>query len=682
MPQFCLTLGETVAKKSKFYVTTPIYYVNDVPHIGHAYTTIAADILARWHRSSGDNVFFLTGTDEHGLKILRAAEKAGKPPKEFVNELSGKFKGAFDNLNISYDQFIRTTDPKHERIVKALIKKIIAKGDIYLGKYKGPYCVGCEKYLPADEIVNGNCIIHQKPVEHIEEETYFFRMSKYAGQLAELYEKNPELIQPKGKMEEIRNRILTEGLKDVSVSRTSFNWGIPFPGNKKHVVYVWFDALPNYISALGWPSGSKFKKFWPADYHLIAKDILWFHTVLWHSMLLSAGIKLPKVIFAHGYWTVDGEKMSKTTGNVVDPVKMKERYGADGFRYFLFREIPFGEDGDFSETMLVQRYNSELADELGNLVARVLTLIEKFSDGKIPKAKKGKRDNEDIGIVAQFDDTIRHAEEHIGKLEFHKALEKIFAYVHLANKYVADEKPWELAKQNSPHINMVLYNLAEALRLTATLIWPFMPETAEKISQQLGLAKVPQLKKLKWGQLKAGTKIKKGDILFEKIDAEKIGVVEPFEKLDLRVAEIKAVEEIPEAEKLYKLKLSLGKLGYREIVAGIKQHYKPGELKGKKIIIVANLKPAKLRGVLSQGMLLAAEDKSKNVGILTVDETEAGADVFIVGINKKPVENLDLADFIKITLTSKAGSVYYKDKMLQTYKEKVKVDKVKEGQIR
>jgi methionyl-tRNA synthetase len=366
----------------------------------------------------------------------------------------------------------------------------------------------------------------------------------------------------------------------------------------------------------------------------------------------------------------------------VDPVKMKERYGADGFRYFLFREIPFGEDGDFSETMLVQRYNSELADELGNLVARVLTLIEKFSDGKIPKAKKGKRDNEDIGIVAQFDDTIRHAEEHIGKLEFHKALEKIFAYVHLANKYVADEKPWELAKQNSPHINMVLYNLAEALRLTATLIWPFMPETAEKISQQLGLAKVPQLKKLKWGQLKAGTKIKKGDILFEKIDAEKIGVVEPFEKLDLRVAEIKAVEEIPEAEKLYKLKLSLGKLGYREIVAGIKQHYKPGELKGKKIIIVANLKPAKLRGVLSQGMLLAAEDKSKNVGILTVDETEAGADVFIVGINKKPVENLDLADFIKITLTSKAGSVYYKDKMLQTYKEKVKVDKVKEGQIR
>ncbi|MCX6775057.1 MAG: methionine--tRNA ligase [DPANN group archaeon] len=668
-----------MAKKSKFYIATAIDYTNSVPHIGHAYQKIAADTQARWHKSLGEKVFLLTGTDEHGLKIQRAAENAGKSPKEFVDELSEQFKKTWEMLNIGFDRFIRTTDADHAKVVQRFTKKI--KDDIYKGVYKGHYCVGCEVFLSDDDMVEGKCKIHQKPVELVEEETYFFKMSKYAAPLLEFYKKNPDFVKPAGRLEEVRNRILTEGLKDLSITRTKFKWGIPFSLDKKHITYVWFDALLNYLTGVGWPK-KKFNKWWPCDTHHLGKDNLWFHAVIWPAMLMSAGIKPPKLVYVNGWITVNGQKISKSLGNVIDPKELVGKYGSDAIRYYFLRAAPYGEDLDFKELDLVQRYNSELADEMGNLVARVLTLIEKFSNGKIPKAKKAKRDNEDIGIVAQSDDTIRHAEEHMEKLEFHKALEKIFAYIHLANKYVADEKPWELAKQNSPHLNTVLYNLAEALRLTATLIWPFMPETAEKISKQLGLAKVPQLKKFKWGQLKAGTEIKKGDILFEKIDAEKIGVVEPFEKLDLRVAEIKAVEEIPEAEKLYKLKLSLGKLGYREIVAGIKQHYKPGELKGKKIIIVANLKPAKLRGVLSQGMLLAAEDKSKNVGILTVDETEAGADVFIVGIDKKPVENLDLEDFIKITLTSKAGSVYYKDKMLQTYKEKVKVDKVKEGQIR
>jgi len=667
------------AKSAKpvFYVTTPIYYVNDVPHIGHAYTTIAGDILARWHRSLGHSVFFLTGTDEHGLKVQRAAEKAGKSPSAFVNEIVPKWKELFDTLKISYDHFIRTTDPLHQRTVQKFIKLVDANGDIYKGTYKGNYCVECENYIPDDDVVDGMCKIHQRQVEFLEEDTYFFKMSKYAGELLDKYKENPGSIKPSSRLEEIRSRILREGLRDLSITRTTFNWGVPFPIDKKHVTYVWFDALANYISALGWPSGAKYKKFWPANIHLIGKDILWFHTAIWHSMLQSAGAPLPKTVYAHGWWTVDGQKMSKSLGNVVDPKKIVERYGVDSFRYFLFREVPFGEDGDFSEVTLIQRRNAELADELGNLVARVLTLIEKFSNNKIPKAAKQKKD--DVEIIWKAEDTIRHASEHMQNLEFHKALEKIWSYIGTANKYIEDEKPWDLAKQNSPHLNTVLYNLGESLRIITALIAPFIPGTAENIAKQLGLTSVSALKKLEWGKLKPNTVISKGDILFEKIDAEKIGVVEPFEKLDLRVAEVMNVEEVPEAEKLYKLKLNVGKLGFRQIVAGVKQHYKPTELKGKRIVIIANLKPAKIRGAPSQGMLLAAEDKAGKVGILRVDETEPGKDVFIVGIEKKPVQNLDISEFIKITLETRGNSVYYKDKFLQTYKEKVHVERAGEG---
>ena len=669
----------TFAKSAKptFYVTTPVYYVNDVAHIGHAYTTIAGDILARWHRSLGYSVFFLTGTDEHGLKVQRAAEKAGKKPSTFVNEIVPKWQELFDTLKISYDHFIRTTDPLHQRIVQKFTKLVDANGDIYKGTYKGNYCVECENYIGDDDVVDGKCKIHQRQVEFLEEESYFFKMSKYAGELLDKYKENPGSIKPASRLEEIRSRILREGLRDISITRTSFNWGVPFATDKKHVTYVWFDALTNYISALGWPSGAKYKKFWPASVHLIGKDILWFHTAIWHSMLQSVGAPFPKTVFAHGWWTVDGQKMSKSLGNVIDPKKMVERYGVDSFRYFLFREVPFGEDGDFSEVALIQRRNAELADELGNLVSRILTLIERFSGNKVPKAAKQKKD--DIDIIWRAEDTVRHTAEHMQNLEFHKALEKIWSYISVANKYIEDEKPWELAKKNSPHLNTVLYNLSESLRIITALIAPFLPDTAENITKQLGLKQVPQLKNLEWGNLKPGTVISKGDILFEKIDAEKIGVVEPFEKLDLRVAEVMDVEEVPEAEKLYKLKLNVGKLGFRQIVAGMKQHYKPTELKGKKIVIIANLKPAKLRGVVSQGMLLAAEDKAGNVGILSVDETEPGKDVFIVGMEKKPAANLDISEFIKITLETRGNSVYYKDKFLQTYKEKVHVEKAGEG---
>jgi methionyl-tRNA synthetase len=665
-------------KPSKFYVTTAIDYTNSSPHLGHAYQKIAADVLARWHRSLGAKTFFLTGTDEHGLKILRAAEAAGKSPKEFVDALSSEFKEAWQALNLSYDRFIRTTDKDHAKIVQKFVKHI--QKDIYKGIYKGNYCVGCEAYLSDDDIVGGKCKIHQKPVEYIEEETYFFKMSKYAAPLLDYYKKHPDFVKPYGRLEEVRQRILREGLKDLSITRTKFQWGVPFALDKKHVQYVWFEALLNYLTALGWPLGAKFKKFWPADYHLLGKDNTWFHAVIWPSMLLSAKIKLPKTIAVNGWITVNGEKISKSLKNVINPKYLAGKYSADAVRYYLLRDAPYGEDLDFTEINLINRYNAELADELGNLVARVLTLLEKFSDSKVPKAKKQKA--EDVELISQLDDTVRHAKELVLDLEFHRALEKIFAYIKLANKYVADEKPWELAKQNSPHLNTVLYNLAESLRVISALIWPFIPETAEKIAKQLGLESVPKLKNLGWGKLKVGTVTKRGENLFEKIDAEKIGVVEPFEKLDLRVAQIMAVEEIPEASNLYKLKLNVGKLGFRQIVAGIKRHYEPKELKNKRIVIVANLKPAKLKGVVSQGMLLAAEDSSKNVGILTVSETEPGADVFIVGIDKKPVENLELDEFIKITLTTKAGSVYYKDKFLQTYKEKVKVEKVKEGAVR
>ncbi|MEM2874240.1 MAG: methionine--tRNA ligase [Candidatus Nanoarchaeia archaeon] len=672
---------ESKQKANKFYVTTAIDYTNSSPHIGHAYQKIAADVLARWHRSLGEKTYFLTGTDEHGLKILRAAEAAGKSPKEFVDALAQEFKDAWAALNINYNRFIRTTDADHQKIVQKFIKRI--SHDIYKGIYKGNYCVGCEKYLSDNEIVEGKCIIHQKPVEFLEEETYFFKLSKYAAPLLDHYKANPNFVKPAG-LEEVRQRILREGLKDLAITRTKFSWGVPFPFDKKHICYVWFEALLNYITALGWPSGTKYKRFWPADFHLLGKDNVWFHAVIWPAMLLAADLPLPKTIAVNGWITINGQKISKSLGNVIDPKYLVKKYGADAIRYYLLREVSYGEDLDFSELGLINRYNTELADELGNFVSRVLTLIEKFCGNKVPKAKKQKK--EDIELIWQSEDTIRHVSEYMQNLGFHKALERIWTLIHIGNKYIDDEKPWELARTDDvkkrAHLNTVLYNLCESLRIITALIAPFLPQTAKKIATQLGLEDIPKLKGLKWGQLKPNTQIAKGEILFEKIDAEKVGVVEPFEKLDLRVAQVIDVEEIPETEKLYKLKLNVGRLGYRQIVAGIKGHYTPKELKGKRIVIVANLKPAKIKGTISQGMLLAAEDKAGNIGILTVDETEPGADVFILGIDKKPVENLDLDEFVKITLTTKANSVYYKDKFLQTYKEKVKVERIKEGLVR
>jgi methionyl-tRNA synthetase len=496
-----------VIKFEKFYVTTPIYYVNDVPHIGHAYTTIAADILARWHRMKGEKVFFLTGLDEHGQKIEEAALEMGLTPQELVNSLAPKFKKTWENLNISNDDFIRTTEDRHAKVVTEIIKRIYNNGDIYKGEYEGWYCVPDERFWTELQLVDGKCPECGREVKKIKEETYFFKLSKYQQKLLDFYNQNPEFISPETRKNEIVNRV-KEGLKDISITRTTVKWAIPFPFDEGHYLYVWIEALINYISALDFP-GDKFKMFWPADIEIMAKEINWFHSVIWPAMLFSAKIETPKKNFIHGWWTVDGRKMSKSVGNVVDPNKMVEKYGADALRYYLFREVPFGQDGDFSESALIARINSELADSLGNLVNRVLVLVEKNFEGVVPEHHENDRiENLSLNIIKAVD-------ESMDRLEFNVALNDIFYLINELNKYVNENKPWEIKDKDK--LGGVLYNLLESTRIISILLYPFMPETAGKIMAQLGLEKEFSFDKLKWGVLKSGTKTKRDQILFNKI---------------------------------------------------------------------------------------------------------------------------------------------------------------------
>src|SRR3989338_11412173 len=486
--------------KNTFYVTTPIYYPNDIPNIGHAYTTIAADILARWNSLLEKEVFFLTGTDEHGKKIESAAEKAGKKPKTFVDALVPEFKSAWKKLNIKYDRFIRTTDPDHEQVVQVILSEVHKKGDIYEGYYEGHYCTACEAYYTEKDLVDECCPIHKIKIEKLKEESYFFKLSKYQKKLLDLYKKNPEFISPENRKQEIINRV-KEGLQDLSISRTSFKWGIPLPFDKDHICYVWFDALTNYISGIGYLENSKqFKKFWPADVHIVGKDILWFHAVIWPAMLLSAGIELPKKVFAHGWWTFEKEKISKSRGKFINVDDLISVAGVDSARYFLFREAPFGQDGDFSERALIERHNNELADKLGNLISRVSTLAEKYG----LKEKKGTPilEKEIQSKVA----------ENLENLEFDKALNEIFALIDKCNEYVQEKKPWETKDSK------VLYELANAIKVIAILLSPFMPETCEKIAKtfnfKISLDEIDSPLKI--------TKIKKSDILFKKINNKQI----------------------------------------------------------------------------------------------------------------------------------------------------------------
>ncbi len=498
-----------------FYITTPIYYVNDVPHIGHAYTTVAADTLARYKRMMGDSVFFLTGSDEHGQKVEKSAAAQGISPRELADSVVVRFQQLWRKLNISNDDFIRTTEDRHREAVYALWKKVAEKGDIYEGEYEDWYCTPCETFLTETQMVNQRCPDCGRKPERLKEESYFFRMSRYGEQLLKHIEKNPDFIQPVSRRNEIV-QFVRGGLKDLSISRTTFSWGIPVPGDSRHVIYVWFDALTNYISALGYPSDpERFQSCWPADVHVIGKDILRFHAVYWPTFLMAAGFPLPKRIFSHGWWTVEGEKMSKTKGNVVDPEEMVERYGVDPFRYFLLREVPFGLDGDFSEQALVGRFNSDLANDLGNLFSRVIAMLGKYCTGRVPAP------NFKSELKVPTETVIREVDRHINDMAFHKALQEIWGLINTANRYVDTKAPWGLAKDPSrqEELNNVMYDLIETLRIVSLLITPFMPATGEKTAATLNLPQDRlQKESFAWGKTPEGREIGKAEPLFPRLE--------------------------------------------------------------------------------------------------------------------------------------------------------------------
>ena len=484
-----------MGERKKFYITTPIFYVNDKPHIGHAYTMIVADILARWHRLRGEDVFFLTGTDEHGEKIQKSAIAAGKTPQEFGDGIVDRFKATWKALNISYDFFIRTTDENHIETVQKFISLLQQKGDIYKGEYEGWYCVSDETFLTELELVDGKCPYCGKPVERVKEESYFFRLSKYREALLDHYKENREFLSPSFRAQEIINRV-KEGLNDLSISRTSVTWAVPFPGDNKHFVYVWLDALVNYISALGWPEGEKFREFWPADVHLIGKEINWFHSVIWPALLMSAGLPLPRMVFSHGWWTVDGKKMSKSVGNVVDPMDLLSRYTDDEIRYFLIRSMPIGQDGDFSEKALAERVNGELLADLGNLVSRIIAIADKADVSFLGEN------------ILEKEINIEKIDKAFEKVDINAALEEIWSFIRKMNKYVDSTQPWRLKGEE---LSEVMYNLLEGLRVLSILLYPFMPRTAEKIASQLG-TEITSLDDCKFKPFNG--KIRRGEHLF------------------------------------------------------------------------------------------------------------------------------------------------------------------------
>ena len=632
-------MAKSKAKQSnpapdKFYVTTPIYYVNDSPHVGNAYTTIAADIIARYYRLSGRDVFFLTGTDEHGQKLEDAATAAGKTPKEFVDEVVERFKHAWKELNISNDHFIRTTDDYHEEFCKIIYNKMKENGDIYKGEYEGLYCVDCEKKLQQSDLVDGKCPFHLKEPIYLKEENYFFRLSAYQEKLLQFYEENPDFIAPAFRKKEITNKI-NEGLEDLSISRTTIKWGIPIPDDPEHVMYVWIDALSNYISALGYP-GDLYKKFWPADVHLIGKDIMWFHMVIWPAMLMSAGFPIPKKVFAHGFWTVDNQKMSKTLHNVINPLEMKEKYGLDAFRYYLFSRAQFGQDNNFSEKELVEVLNTELADDFGNLVNRVIVLVQKYFQGKVPVPDTISTDEEVFKAKFEIIDEIKRGYE---DLDFSKVLRTIWELLRYMNKTITDAEPWVLFKNKEMEkLEILLFNLLEGLRLVAILLLPVIPDTCSKLLDVLGFDD-QSIASATWRNERGfsnGSELRAENLILfakkeyspepnqsqeqsnekEKIMSELPPIKEEisfdeFSKLDLRSARIISAETFPDSKKLVKLQVSLG-TEEKTIVAGIAEYYTPDQLINKNIIIVANLTPKKLHGIMSQGMLLAVDVTSDN----------------------------------------------------------------------
>lgn len=636
-----------------FYISTPIYYVNDVPHIGHAYTTVACDTVSRYKRLCGYDVNFLTGTDEHGQKIEQAAQKRGITPKQLADEVVTRYQSLWKVLNISNTDFIRTTDERHKEAVRKIFRTMRDKGDIYVDHYEGWYCTPCETYLTETQLLDGNCCPScGRETNKLKEPSYFFKMSKYGDVLLKHIEDNKDFIRPESRRNEIIS-FIKDGLRDLSVSRVSFKWGIPVPDDEDHIIYVWIDALTNYISALEYgtegENSEKMQKYWPADYHVVGKDILRFHTVYWPTMLLSAGIPLPKSVFAHGWWTVEGQKMSKSLGNAIDPNWLVEKFGVDAIRYFLLREVPFGLDGDFSFKGLIHRINGDLANDLGNLVNRTMGMVNRYFDGVVPAyTKAGEFDEALEALISRVFDEV---DVHISNLAFTKALSSLWELVSGLNKYIDDTAPWALAKDeaNRERLGSVLYMVLDGIRLVSLLLYPFIPDTSESIRKQLNtnldINKIDEKNLKAVRKLESGQKLGEAVQLFPRIDEKEMleslrpakpaesekkeePTAEPidfayFSKMVIKAAKVLSAEKVEKSDKLLKLQIDLGS-ETRQVVSGIAKSYSAEDMVGKTVCVVANLKPAKLMGIMSEGMILAATMGEKHVVVELPDGIEAG----------------------------------------------------------